>query len=146
MKSRRVFKHPFLANHHHRCRLTWGLAQTGCNLRTWQRVHQSDEAGSRSMSQMTDWEFGGIQIRPPHPGTYDPSMIEFRWWFGVVCHTTVNWILSPSKETLMVIGTSVTSSCTPQSFFWGFNANTHRASYCKIYRACLLFCLCIYFT
>jgi hypothetical protein len=44
LKSRRVIKHPLLADWHRRSRLAWCLARRGWNLRTWRKIHWSDES------------------------------------------------------------------------------------------------------
>jgi transposase len=43
LKSRRVIKRPLLADRHRRSRLAWCLARRGWNLRTWRKIHWSDE-------------------------------------------------------------------------------------------------------
>ena len=44
LKSRRVIKRPLLADRHRRSCLTWCLARRGWNLRTWRKIHWSDES------------------------------------------------------------------------------------------------------
>ena len=44
LKSRRVIKRPLLADRHRRTRLAWCLARRGWNLRTWRKIHWSDES------------------------------------------------------------------------------------------------------
>ena len=44
LKSRRVIKHPLLADRHRRTHLAWCLARRGWNLRTWRMIHWSDES------------------------------------------------------------------------------------------------------
>jgi transposase len=44
LKSKRVIKLPLLADRHRRSRLAYGLARLGCNLRTWRKIHWSDES------------------------------------------------------------------------------------------------------
>ena len=51
LKSRRVIKRPLLADRHRRSRLAWCLAR-GWNLRTWRKIHWSDE--SRFLLHVTD--------------------------------------------------------------------------------------------
>ena len=43
LKSSRVIKRPMLSDHHQRLCLAWCLARHGLNLRTWRRIHWSDE-------------------------------------------------------------------------------------------------------
>jgi hypothetical protein len=52
LKSRRVIKRPLLADRHRRSRLAWCLARRGWNLRTWRKIHWSDE--SRFLLHVTD--------------------------------------------------------------------------------------------
>ena len=44
LKSRRVIKRPLLVDQHRRSRLAWCLARRGWNLRTWRKIHWSDES------------------------------------------------------------------------------------------------------
>ena len=44
LKSRRVIKRPLLADRHRRTRLAWCLARSGSNLKTWRKIHWSDES------------------------------------------------------------------------------------------------------
>jgi hypothetical protein len=57
LKSRRVIKRPLLADRHRRTRLAWCLAQRGWNLKTWRKIHWSDE--SRFLLHATD---GGMRV------------------------------------------------------------------------------------
>jgi hypothetical protein len=43
LKSRRVIKRPLLSDRHRRSHLGWCLARRGWNLRTWRKMHWSDE-------------------------------------------------------------------------------------------------------
>jgi transposase len=52
LKSRRVIKRPLLADRHRRSRLAWCLARRGWNLRTWRKIHWSDD--SRFLLHVTD--------------------------------------------------------------------------------------------
>ena len=52
LKSRRVVKCSLLADRHRRTRLAWCLARRGWNLRTWRKIHWSDE--SRFLLHVTD--------------------------------------------------------------------------------------------
>ena len=49
---RRVIKRPLLVDRHRRPRLAWCLARRGWNLRTWRKIHWSDE--SRFLLHVTD--------------------------------------------------------------------------------------------
>jgi hypothetical protein len=51
-KSKRVIKRPLLADRHRRSRLAWCLARRGWNLRTWRKIHWSDE--NRFLLHVTD--------------------------------------------------------------------------------------------
>jgi transposase len=44
LKSRRVIKRPMLVDRHRRSRLAWCLARRGWNLRTWRKIHWSDDS------------------------------------------------------------------------------------------------------
>ena len=71
LASRRVIKRPLLTDEHKRIRLLWCLARRGWNLRTWRRIHWSDE--SRLLLHVTD---GRIRVRR-HKGTaYTPRNIK----------------------------------------------------------------------
>jgi hypothetical protein len=50
--SQGVIKRPLLADRHRRTRLAWCLARRGWNLRTWRKIHWSDE--SRFLLHVTD--------------------------------------------------------------------------------------------
>jgi hypothetical protein len=52
LKSRGVIKRPLLADRHRRTRLSWCLARRGWNLKTWRKIHWSDE--SRFLLHVTD--------------------------------------------------------------------------------------------
>jgi hypothetical protein len=52
LKSRRFIKRPLLVDRHRRSRLAWCFARRGCNLRTWRKIHWSDE--SRFLLHVTD--------------------------------------------------------------------------------------------
>ena len=57
LKSRRVIKRPRLADRHRRTRLAWCfIARRGWNLRTWRKIHWSDE--SRFLFLVTDGRMG----------------------------------------------------------------------------------------
>jgi hypothetical protein len=44
LKSRRVIKRPLLADRYRRSSLAWCLGRRGWNLRTWRKIHWSDES------------------------------------------------------------------------------------------------------
>ena len=52
LKSMRVIKRPLLADRHRRTGLAWCLARRGWNLRTWRKIHWSDE--NRFLLHATD--------------------------------------------------------------------------------------------
>lgn len=52
LRSRRVIKRPMLSDQHKRRRLEWCLMRQGWNMRTWRRMHWSDE--SRFLLYVTD--------------------------------------------------------------------------------------------
>ena len=52
LKSRRVIKRPLLADIIRRSRLAWCLARRGWNLKTWRKIHWSDE--NRFLLHVTD--------------------------------------------------------------------------------------------
>ena len=67
LASRRVIKRPLLTDEHKRIRLRWCLARRGWNLRTWRRIHRSDE--SRFLLHVTDgrmrvWRHKGTAYTP----------------------------------------------------------------------------------
>jgi transposase len=53
---RRVIKRPLLVDRHRRTRLAWCLARRGWNLRTWRKIHWSNE--SRFLLHVTDGRMG----------------------------------------------------------------------------------------
>ena len=61
LKSRRVIKRPLLADRHRRSRLAWCLARRGWNLRTWRKIHWSDE--SRFLLHVTDLPKEGLETQ-----------------------------------------------------------------------------------
>jgi hypothetical protein len=68
LKSRRIIKRPLLADRHRRSRLAWGLAWHGWNLRTWRKIHWSDE--SRFLLHVTDGRMRiWTKIQPIPQGT-----------------------------------------------------------------------------
>ena len=71
LKSRRVIKRPLLADRHRRSRLAWCLAPFGCNLRTWRKIHWSDE--SRFLLHVTD---GRMRVWRHKDTAYTPRNIQ----------------------------------------------------------------------
>jgi transposase len=61
LKSRRVIKRPLLADRHRRSRLAWCLARRGWNLRTWRKIHWSDE--SQFLLHVTDLPKEGLETQ-----------------------------------------------------------------------------------
>jgi hypothetical protein len=94
LKSRRFSKRPLLADRHRRTRLAWWLARRGWNLRTWRKIHWSDE--SRFLLHVTDagWGFEGTKIQPIPQGTSSQLSltVEAPSWFGGVSLMTASWI------------------------------------------------------
>jgi transposase len=70
-KSRRVIKRPLLADRHRRSRLAWCLARRGWKLRTWRKIHWSDE--SRFLLHVTD---GRMRIWRNKYTAYTPRNIQ----------------------------------------------------------------------
>jgi hypothetical protein len=71
LKSRRVIKRPLLADRHRRTRLAWCLARRGWNLRTWRKIHWSDE--SRFLIHVTD---GRMRVWRLKTTAYTPRNIQ----------------------------------------------------------------------
>ena len=71
LKSRRVIKRPLLADRHRRTRLAWCLARRGWNLRTWRKIHWSDE--SRFLLNVTD---GWMRVWRHKNTAYTPRNIQ----------------------------------------------------------------------
>jgi transposase len=71
LKSRRVIKRPLLADRHRRTRLAWCLARRGWNLRTWRKIHWSDE--SRFLLHVTD---GRMRVWRHKNTAYTPRNIQ----------------------------------------------------------------------
>jgi transposase len=71
LKSRRVIKRPLLADRHRRSRLAWCLARHGWNLRTWCKIHWSDE--SRFLLHVTD---GRMRVWRHKNTAYTPRNIQ----------------------------------------------------------------------
>jgi hypothetical protein len=70
-KSRRVIKRPLLVDRHRRTRLAWCLARRGWNLRTWRKIHWSDE--SRFLLHVTD---GRMRVWRHKNTAYNPRNIQ----------------------------------------------------------------------
>jgi hypothetical protein len=67
LKSRRVIKRSLLLDRHRRSRLAWCLARRGWNLRTWRKIHWSDQ--NRFLFHVTDgwmrvWRHKNIAYTP----------------------------------------------------------------------------------
>lgn len=71
LRSRRVIKRPLLTDQHRRFRLAWCLARRGWNLRTWQRIHWSDE--SRFLLHVTD---GRVRVWRLKNTAYTPRNVR----------------------------------------------------------------------
>jgi transposase len=71
LNSRRVIKRPLLADRHRRTRLAWCLARRGLNLKTWRKIHWSDE--SRFLLHVTD---GRMRVWRHKNTAYTPSNIQ----------------------------------------------------------------------
>ena len=71
LKSRRVIKHPLLADRHRRTRLAWCLARRGWNLATWCKIHWSDE--SRFLLHVTD---GRMRVWRHKNAAFTPRNIQ----------------------------------------------------------------------
>lgn len=71
LKARRTIKRPLLRDHHKRARLAWCLARRNWNLRTWRKIHWSDE--SRFMLHVTD---GRTRVWRRKNTAYTPRNIQ----------------------------------------------------------------------
>jgi hypothetical protein len=71
LKSRRIIKRPLLVDRHRRTRLAWCLARRGWNIRTWRKIHCSDE--SRFPLHVTD---GRMRIWRHKNTAYIPRNIQ----------------------------------------------------------------------
>ena len=71
LKSRRVIKRPLLADRHRRTPLTWCLARRGWNLKTWCKIHWSDEG--RCQLHVTD---GRMRVWRHKNTAYTPRNIQ----------------------------------------------------------------------
>jgi hypothetical protein len=71
LKSARVIKRPLLADRHRRSHLAWCLARRGWNLRTWCKIHWSDE--SRFLLHVTD---GRMRVWRHKNTAYTPRNIQ----------------------------------------------------------------------
>jgi len=77
LRSRRVIKRPRLLERHQRERLAWCLARRGWNIRSWRRVHWSDE--SRFLVYVTD---GRVRVWRHKNTAYAPKNIQPTVPFG----------------------------------------------------------------
>jgi transposase len=71
LKSRRVIKRPLLADRHRQTRLSWCLTRRGWNIRTWRKIHWSDE--SRFLLHVTD---GRMRVWRHTNTAYTPRNIQ----------------------------------------------------------------------
>jgi hypothetical protein len=71
LKSRRVIKRPLLLDRHRRSRLAWCLARRGWNLRTWRKIHWSDQ--NRFLLHVTD---GRMRVWRHKNTAYTPRNIQ----------------------------------------------------------------------
>jgi hypothetical protein len=101
LKSRRVIKRPLLVDRNQRSRLAWCLSGLGWYLRTWRKIHWSDE--SRFLLRVTDGRMRAWR----HTNTaYTPSNIQSTVPYGggseilwCVSLMAARWISSPYKAT-----------------------------------------------
>ena len=77
LKSRRVIKRPLLVDRHQRSCLAWCLARHGWNLRTWCKIHWSDE--SRFLLHVTD---GRMRVWRHKNTAYTPRNIQPTFPYG----------------------------------------------------------------
>ena len=75
LKSMRVIKRPLLADRHRRSPLAWCLARRGWNLRTWRKIHWSDE--SRVLLRVTDGRMRAWRHKHTAytPGNIQPTVL-----------------------------------------------------------------------
>ena len=71
LKSRRVIKRPLLVDRYQRSRLAFCLARCGWNLRTWRKIHWSDE--SRFLLHVAD---GRMRVWRHKDTAYTPRNIQ----------------------------------------------------------------------
>ena len=71
LKSRIVIKCPLLVDRHRRTYLAWCSARRGWNLRTWRKIHWSDE--SRFLLHVTD---GRMRVWRHKHTAYTPRNIQ----------------------------------------------------------------------
>jgi hypothetical protein len=94
LKSRRVIKRLLLVDRHRRSRLEWCFARRGWNLRTWRKIHWSDE--NRFLLHVTD---GRMRVWRHKHTAYTPRNIQSTVPYGGgsvmvwgVSHMTASWI------------------------------------------------------
>ena len=73
LKSRIVIKRPMLSDRHQRLRFAWCLSQRDLNLRTWSKIHWSDE--NRLLPHVTD---GRMRVWRQKHTAYIPRNIQPR--------------------------------------------------------------------
>lgn len=89
LRARRVIKRPLLAHGHQRIRLAWCLARRGWNLRTWRKIHWSDE--SRFMLHVADgrmrvWRHKNTAYTPRHIHPTVPYDVGSVMVWGCISH------------------------------------------------------------
>ena len=90
-KSRSVIKRPLLVDRHRRSRLALCLARRGWNLRTWHKIHWSDE--SRFLLHVTDgrmrvWRYEKNSLYPKE----HPANCPLRWMFSNGLAVYLSWL------------------------------------------------------
>jgi hypothetical protein len=104
LKSRRVSKRPLLADRHRRTRLAWCLARRGWNLRTWRKIHWSDE--DRFLRHVTD---GRIRVWRHKNTAYIPRNIQPTVPYGGGSVMVWGYISHDCKLDLVTIQGNLTS-------------------------------------
>jgi transposase len=91
LKSRRVIKRPLLVDRHRRTRLAWCLARRGWNLRTWRKIHWSDE--SRFLFHVTDGPDEGLETQTYslYPREH-PANCPLRWRLSNGLGVYLSWL------------------------------------------------------
>jgi hypothetical protein len=91
LKSRRIIKRPLLADRHRRTRLAWYFARRDWNLRTWRKIHWSDE--SRFLLHITDdrmrvWRNKNTTYTPKE----HPANCPLRWRLSDGLGVYLSWL------------------------------------------------------
>jgi hypothetical protein len=81
-------------------RLAWCLTRRGWNLRTWHKIHWSDE--SRFLLHVTNgrmrvWNFGDTKIQPIPQGTSSQLSLTVPVYDGLTCPKYAVWDSSPGS-------------------------------------------------